>query len=73
MQLSTSATEPAAGDSFLMPTETEIYIMPDGEVVFADLPAELVGAPRRLGRTKDSCDLPGDVVAGPGQSPAEDG
>jgi hypothetical protein len=56
-----------------MPTETEIYIMPDGEIVFADLPAELVRAPGRLGRTKGNCDLPVDVVAGPGQSPAEDG
>jgi len=26
-----------------MPVETEIYIMPDGRVVVADLPAELAG------------------------------
>lgn len=25
----------------LMPTETEIYILPDGRVIIADLPAEL--------------------------------
>lgn len=27
-----------------LPTETEIYILPDGEIVIADLPAELAEA-----------------------------
>lgn len=26
-----------------LPTETEIYILPDGEIVVADLPVELMG------------------------------
>lgn len=26
-----------------LPTETEIYILPDGRVIVADLPAELAG------------------------------
>ena len=32
-----------------MPTETEIYIMPDGQVVFADLPIELSELVEQLG------------------------
>jgi hypothetical protein len=31
----------AAADWAAMPTETEIYILPTGEIVVADLPAEL--------------------------------
>ncbi|GIK73691.1 MAG: hypothetical protein BroJett021_26790 [Chloroflexota bacterium] len=31
------------------PVETDIYILPDGRVVVADLPAELAGALARLG------------------------
>ena len=33
-----------------MPTETEIYILPDGRVVIADLPAELVPLLAELGK-----------------------
>jgi hypothetical protein len=40
--MSTSATvEPVAPDWPLLPTETEIYILPDGRIIIADLPAEL--------------------------------
>ncbi len=31
------------------PTETEIYILPNGQVVFADLPAELADLVAQLG------------------------
>ena len=33
----------------LIPTETEIYILPDGRVVIADLPAELAEMLAQLG------------------------
>lgn len=33
----------------LMPTETDIYILPDGQVVIADLPAELSELVGKLG------------------------
>lgn len=36
-----------------LPTETEIYILPDGRVVVADLPAELRELPARLGSVLD--------------------
>lgn len=56
--MSSSANSPVSGsdpdpavDWPLMPTETEIYILPDGQVVIADLPAEL----------SDFVDLLGDV------------
>ena len=32
-----------------LPTETEIYLLPDGRVVIADLPAELAPMAARLG------------------------
>ena len=37
-----------------MPTETEIYILPDGQVVIADLPAELSDLVVQLGDV-DAC------------------
>jgi hypothetical protein len=33
-----------------LPTETEIYLLPDGRVVIADLPAELASLIEQLGR-----------------------
>lgn len=33
----------------VLPTETEIYILPDGRVIVADLPAELVPMLTELG------------------------
>lgn len=42
----------------LLPVETEIYILPDGRVIVADLPAELASLLASLGMTA--------VVEGPG-------
>lgn len=39
-----------------LPTETEIYILPDGRVVIADLPAELAAMAAQLG-TAEPCAL----------------
>lgn len=44
----------------LMPTETEIYILPDGRVVIADLPAELAAMLAQLG----SIELEQPVIVG---------
>jgi len=38
------------------PVETDIYILPDGRVVVADLPAELAGVLARLGQV-EPCEL----------------
>jgi hypothetical protein len=38
------------------PTETEIYILPDGRVVIADLPAELAAAAAALGAV-EACEI----------------
>ena len=35
-----------------MPTETEIYILPDGRIVIADLPAELAPLLAELGKAE---------------------
>ena len=43
------APDPQAAAWPLLPTETEIYILPDGRVVIADLPAELAGLLAQLG------------------------
>ena len=67
--------EPAA-DWPLMPTETEIYIMPDGQVVFADLPVELSELVDQLGgvepcavELKPESEIPNDS---PFTTPPED-
>lgn len=39
-----------------LPTETEIYILPDGRVVIADLPAELAPLAAALGAV-DACEI----------------
>ena len=45
----------AEADSWpAMPTETEIYLLPDGRVVIADLPVELSGLAAELGAV-DGC------------------
>ena len=46
--------EPAAWPA--LPTETEIYILPDGRVVIADLPAELAPLAAALG-TAEACEI----------------
>lgn len=48
-----SAAQSAAGWP-LLPTETEIYILPDGRVVIADLPAELLPLAAALGAAEAS-------------------
>jgi hypothetical protein len=35
----------------VLPTETEIYLLPDGQVVIADLPVELADLVTELGMT----------------------
>lgn len=61
--MSTDERIPADGGCedapFAWPTEAEIIILPDGEVVFADLPAELIPLVQQLGRTTPCEVLPG--------------
>ncbi len=58
--LPSASAEPApataAADWPALPTETEIYILPDGRVVIADLPAELAALVERLGEVE-----PGEI------------
>lgn len=49
MSTSTPDKDPAP-DWPMLPNETEIYILPDGQVIIADLPAELMGLADKLGR-----------------------
>ncbi len=50
MPASSSARAEPMADAFpALPTETEIYILPDGRVVIADLPAELADLAASLG------------------------
>jgi hypothetical protein len=43
-----------------LPTETDIYILPDGSVVIADLPAELTSIPSALG-VVEACEIAPDA------------
>ena len=43
-----------------LPTETDIYILPDGSVVIADLPAELNSIPPALG-VLEACEISPDA------------
>jgi hypothetical protein len=43
-----------------LPTETDIYILPDGRVVIADLPVELATIPSALG-VVEACEIAPDV------------
>jgi hypothetical protein len=54
------------GDRPQFPTETEIYILPDGEVVFADLPAELAELAIVLG-ARQPCAVEPDGLQGEGR------
>jgi hypothetical protein len=47
-----------------LPTETDIYILPDGRVVIADLPAELAGLAVALGAV-ESCEIAPDAESHP--------
>lgn len=44
-----SADNQTADNAFELPVETEIYILPDGQIVIADLPAELQPLLEHLG------------------------
>ena len=41
----------------MLPTETEIYLLPDGQVVVADLPAELADLIAELGRVTEGTEM----------------
>jgi hypothetical protein len=43
-----------------LPTETDIYILPDGRVVIADLPAELTSLAAALGAV-EACEIAPDA------------
>jgi hypothetical protein len=45
---------PPTEETGLFPTETEIYILPDGRVIFADLPAEMADLATQLGSVEPS-------------------
>ena len=47
--VSANSPEPAETEPFRLPVETEIYILPDGRVIVADLPAQLADLPAALG------------------------
>ena len=46
-----------------LPTETDIYLLPDGRVVIADLPAELAALARALGPAEPCAVIPGNTTA----------
>jgi hypothetical protein len=48
-----------------LPTETEIYILPDGRVVIADLPAELADLVANLGAPEACAVEPAAAYAQP--------
>lgn len=50
----------SAADWPLLPTETEIYILSDGRVVIADLPAELAPLAEALGAV-EACEIAPDA------------
>jgi hypothetical protein len=65
---STSVSSEVVGDAWpLLPVETEIYILPDGRVIVADLPAELTSMLAALGIT-----APVEVTAPAEPSPAHE-
>jgi hypothetical protein len=47
-----------------LPTETDIYILPDGRVVIADLPAELTALAAALGAV-EPCEIAPDAQPDP--------
>ncbi|MEM7129717.1 MAG: hypothetical protein AAF702_25520 [Chloroflexota bacterium] len=46
-----TADLPVAPFTSLFPTETEIYLLPNGEIVVADMPAELAERLQKIGLT----------------------
>ncbi len=61
---SAAAVPVASSDWPALPTETEIYILPDGRVVIADLPAELGQLAAALG-VVEVCEIEPDVQPDP--------
>lgn len=60
--------QPAAqpgSDWPLLPTETEIYLLPDGRVVVADLPLELAALAAALGVVEPCAIAPAADAAAP--------
>jgi hypothetical protein len=55
-QAGAAATGAAPGEWPALPTETEIYILPNGRVVIADLPAELTSLATALG-VVEACEI----------------
>ena len=54
-----------------LPTETDIYLLPDGRVVIADLPAELTDLAHALGRAEPCAVSDGDVNTSSDATPQE--
>ena len=57
MSTSTPDKQPPVPAWPQLPNETEIYILPDGQVIIADLPAELMGLAAELGQVQP-CQVP---------------
>ena len=53
------AEDAAVAGWLALPSETDIYILPDGRVVVADLPAGLAGLAAALG-TPEACEIAAD-------------
>ena len=51
--VSADAPAPITDDFPALPTETDIYILPDGRVIVADLPAELAVLVEKLGEIEN--------------------
>ena len=62
VELGQDAANPDAWPA--LPTETEIYILPDGRVVIADLPAELAPLAAALGAA-ETCEIAPDAEPDP--------
>ena len=58
-------TPEPASDWPALPTETEIYILPDGQVVIADLPAELADLLRHLAQPTAPQRVDDDTIDSP--------
>lgn len=57
-QLKTENETPVVDDLAVLPTETEIYILPDGTVMVADMPIELASLLGELGEVAP-CEVAG--------------
>lgn len=60
---STSPDGEVAGDWAALPTETDIYLLPDGRVVIADMPAELSALALALGPAEPCAVAPDHAVS----------